>query len=441
MSIRCSLMNLRRPVLASIAGLLTGYVASLVAALLLRISVPDADAIWNLVSPLRVAAWVLEAAHGVPTVIRSAAGVVAPDAPGSVGRLSEMLGGGKDLVFSFSLFLVPLTILAIAGIATAMFVRRSKPTTARQVAVWTATSAMVYGVVLALGAWQSSFEFSAAGTLAPELGLGAATGHLAIGVGHGPIVALLIGAVWGAAFAAAGGLSALPMRGLIAPDDRIVLLGWMRGLGIAAGTIAAFILLGGIAAVVLGRAPSASLIGLGMLLLAGNATAAGLVASNGVSMSVALDAGPFTGWERMNFLSVGTSGDAAPPFVWLLLLIPIAAGVVAGRFARRRAAMSGVGIALRYGALWGLTLAVLALLLRVRVLSSFSVGGLDLGGGGAAFDPLVALAFGLVLGTLSAYAGTRTVRIVGMWVCPVCGISNSRSDRYCVSCGAIQSGA
>jgi hypothetical protein len=431
-----------RALVPSLGGLMAGFLASMVAALLLKVSVPDAELIWNMVSPLRVAAWILQAAHGVPTDVRSAAGVVAPDAPGSVGRLSELLGSGPDVVFSFSLLLVPLTILAVVGITVALLVRRSDPSTTRQVLERAAICAATHGIALAVVAWASSFEFVAEGKLAPELGLGAASGHVAIGIGHRPLVALLIGAAWGAAFAAAGGLSALRMRGSIASDDRIVLLAWMRGLGTASAIWAGLLLLGGIGAAVTGHAPKPSLVGLGALLLSGNATAAGLLASSGVSMAVSLDAGPFTGWERMDLLNVGASGDAAPPYVWLALAIPLAAGVVAGRFARRRSSLPGAGIAVRYGVLWGLSLAVLALLLRVRVLSSFSVGGLDLGGGGAAFDPLVALVCGAAVGTIAAFIGTRTVATRTSsdetWSCPACGIVNARSDRFCVSCGAGQ---
>jgi hypothetical protein len=176
-------------------------------------------------------------------------------------------------------------------------------------------------------------------------------------------------------------------------------------------------------------------------------TAAGIVASNGVSMAVALDAGPFTGWERVDLLNVGASGDAAPPVVWLALLIPLAAGLVAGRFARRRSSYPVAQIALRFGALWGLTLAVFSLLLRVRVLSSFSVGGLDLGGGSAAFDPLVALGAGFVFGTLAAFIGASSVRVPALvtvgapadaWTCANCGITNTTDDKFCVSCGGTR---
>ena len=436
-----------KALVASVKGIGAGYAAGVLSAFLLKTSVPDAELIWNRVSPLRVAGWILEAAHGVPLVVRSAAGVRAPQAPGSIGRLSELLGGGEDVVFSFSVLLVPISVLALVGITVAFAIRRANPTSPRQVLVWTAVCAATHGVALAVIARLSSFEFVAEGNLAPEIGLGAARGHIAIGLGQRPLVALFIGAAWGAAFAAAGGLSALPLRARIRSDDRVVMLGWLRGLGAAAGIIAAAMLIGGVVALVTGRAPSPALIGLGGILLAANATAAGIVATNGVSMAVAHDAGPFTGWERVDLLNVGASGDAAPPIAWLALAIPLVAGIVAGRFARRRSSYPAIQIALRFGTLWGLSLAVLALLLRVRVLSSFSVGGLDLGGGSAAFDPLVALGAGFVFGTIAALVGARSVRMPALvpaggpsatWTCPNCGITNTDDDRFCVSCGGTR---
>jgi len=94
----------------------------------------------------------------------------------------------------------------------------------------------------------------------------------------------------------------------------------------------------------------------------------------------------------------------------------------------------------RYGALWALTIALLALLLRVRVLSAFSVGSLDLGGGSAAVDPLIALVLGFVWGAPSAWIGARRAAAHDpgepMWTCPTCDMQNTQSDRFCVSCGA-----
>jgi hypothetical protein len=301
-------------------------------------------------------------------------------------------------------------------------------------------------VVTAVSRVQIGFE----GVVAPDLGLGsAATGHLGFSIGHRPAFAFAIGAFLGAAFAVAGGLSSLTLRSTLASDSRVVLLGWMRGLGSAAGVIAVVLSLGAIIALVTGKAPSIGLLGLGAYTLWANAIAAGIVLSHGVSMHVALDAGPLTGWERMDLLNFSTGGGA-PLALLLGALIPLAAGVIAGRFCRRRSDLSTPSIALRFGALWGLTLALLALLLRVRILSSFSVGSLDLGGGGAAFDPLLSLVLGFVWGTATSYVGARTTRGPGSgtsgvaattWECAECGITNTSDDVFCVSCGTARTAA
>jgi hypothetical protein len=433
-------VRVSRAIRSSAGGLAAGYVASLAGALWIRWAVPGGDLISDVVSPLRVAGFILTSAHGVPLVVQSAAGLQAPGAPGSVGSLNQILGGGEGVVFSFSVLLIPISILAISGICVALLVRRARPASSREVLVWSAISALVYGIGLGLVAKLASVVFEITARLAPDLGLGAATGNVVLRLGPRPLLALVIGAVWGAAFAAAGGMSAMPMRRSISPEARVVLLGWMRGLGTAAGTFAVLMALGGIGAVVAGRAPNAALIGLGGYLLAANAVAAAIVLAHGTSMAIALDAGPFTGWERMDFLHVGVAGTAAPAALWLLALVPVAAGVVAGRFVRRRSSLPPPAIAVRFGALWGLTLALLTLLLRVRVLSSFSVGSLDLGGGSAAFDPLIALALGFVWGTVSAFLGAQLTRPAHageeIWTCPSCGISNTDDDRFCVSCGA-----
>ena len=425
---------------ASLGGLLGGYLVSLAAAVWLRLAVPGGDVLSSVVSPLRVAGWLLTSAHAVPLAVRSAAGVRSPDAPGSIGRLSEVLGGGEDVVFSFSLLLVPIAMLATTGIVVALLARRWRPASTGDVMRFAAVAALVHGIVLAFVGWMSSVGFFIEADLAPELGLGSATAHVALSVGARPAIALLLGVVFGAAFGIAGGLSALPLRETLDPSSRVVLIGWMRALRVASATVAVLLALGGLGALIAGRAPSASLVGLGGLLFGANAVAAGVLFTHGASMAVALDAGPFTGWERVDFLNVGTSGGAAPPFVWIVALLPLAAGIVAGRFIRSRSSLTTIAIALRFGALWGLSMAVLALLLRVRVLSSFSVGSLDLGGGGAAFDPLMALVLGAIWGTAGAAFGARISlsSSAATWTCAECGIGNAEQDRFCVSCGAAR---
>lgn len=428
-------MRVRRALFAPAGGLLSGYLASLLGAVWMRAAVPEGDLITEIVSPLRIAAWLLTSAHGVPLVVRSAAGVRAPDAPTGLARMHELLGGGEDVVFRFSVVLVPITLLAIAGVATALLVRRRQPTSTRDVLGLAGLSAGVYGVGLALVARLGDFAREITGSLAPDLGLGSASGRVVVGIGARPVTAFVLGAIFGAAFAAAGAMSALPMRRQIAPDVRVTLFGWMRGLGTAAAVFAVLMALGGIVALATGRAPSASLVGLGGYLLAANAVAAAIVLSHGTSMAIALDAGPFTGWERMDLLHAGVGGESAPVALWLLALVPITAGIVAGRFIARRSALAPVHIALRFGALWAFTLALLSLLIRVRVLSSFSVGALDLGGGSAAIDPLVALVLGFGWGSVSSFIGAHTVHEPGRWTCPDCSMTNTDGDRFCVSCG------
>ncbi len=441
---------------ASLLGLSVGYAASLVASLWVRASSADATLVWNLVSPLKLAAWILTTAHGDPLIVGSGAGITAPEAAGSVGRVSELLGGGEDVAFSFSVLLVPVSILALVGATVALEVRRAKPDSPGHLLKLAATAGGTHGLLLGVAAWLSAVSVRYEGVVAPDLGLGAATARLSIAFGHSILVAAGLGALLGAAFASAGGISSLKMRTVLKPDSRIVMLGWMRGIATAAGFFVAALGLGGIVALVTGSAPSLSMFALGGYLLWANAVMAGIVASHGVSMGIALDAGPFTGWERMDLLNFGVAGTGAPKPLLAAVIVPIAAGIVAGRFCRRRSLLSDAGIALRFGALWGLTLAVFSLLLRVRVLSSFSVGAVDLGGGSVAFDPLIALVVGAAWGSVSSYVGARWARETtgtegiraallslatgsghpnGTWACPRCEITNAPEDRYCVSCG------
>ncbi|MEX0874487.1 MAG: hypothetical protein WD646_12400 [Actinomycetota bacterium] len=447
-------MRVPRAFRAALAGLAAGYLASLIAAMWLRASTSDAQLVWKLVSPLKLASWILASAHAVPLVIRSAAGLTAPEAAGSVGRLSDVLGS-EDVAFSFSVLLVPISILAITGITVALFVRWAGPSSPKQLLRWSGVVALTHGGALAIVAWIASVDLRFEGVVAPDVGLGAATGRLGFSLGHQPLVALGVGTALGAAFALAGGISSLSLRVTLAPVSRVVLLGWMRGLGTAAGIITVLLALGGLVALVTGKAPSFSLFAFGGYMLWANAVAAGVVLTHGVSMNVALDAGPLTGWERMDLLHFGVGGDA-PVLLPLVALIPIAAGVVAGRFIRSRTEISNAAIALRFGMLWGLTLALLSLLLRVHVLSSFSVGALDLGGGGAAFDPLIALVLGAVWGTATSYVGarfiparaiTKTADVSGteddssLWACTRCQMPNTSEDEFCVSCGLPRSSA
>ena len=406
-------MRLWRGILASVAGLAAGFVAALVAASSLRAATPDADLVWNAVPPGRVTTWVLALAHGVPVRIRTTAGISAQDAPGSVGRLGELLGGrggASELAFTFSVLLIPVGLLLVVGVIVALLARRADARSPRELLALTGVTAATHGGLLALAAWWGGVDIALRGRLAPELGFGAATGRLGFLLGPSPIAALLIGTVWGAAFAVAGAMSSPTLRAYLSGEARVVLRGWLRGFGAAIGLVAGGLALGGVVALAGGRAPGFGLIALGAYSLWANAVSAGIVLAHGGSVAVALDAGPFSGWERVDLLHYGVAAAPAPWVWWLGSLVPLVAGVVAGRYAARRSSLSPAAIGLRFGALWGLTLAVLSLLLRVRALSSFSLGDLRLGGGSAVIDPLASLVLGAVWGSVTGTLGAFSLR-------------------------------
>ncbi len=400
-------MRVSRSVVGSLAGPAVAYCGAGFAVGWLRAATPEAGLVWNAVPAPRVAAWVMALGHGVPLEVRTAIGVTSEEAAASLGRLGRTLGGEAaeaGIAFGFSVLLVPLTLFAVTAVASAWVARRAGVRTLRDLTVLAGTAGVVHGAALGVAARLSRVTRVFEGGIAAEVGFTDATGRLALGVGPAPWTALVVGAAWGAAFAAAGAMTTPALRERLGASTRIVYRGWLTGLILAAGSVAALLAVGGLVAVVTGRAPAPALTALGAALLAGNAVSAALLLAQGVSMDVALDAGPFTGWERMDLLHVGAAGEAAHPALWLLVAVPLAAGVIAGRGMRR----SGVGIApaaAGFGALWGLTMAVLAMLLRVRVLSSFSVGDLALGGGTAVFDPLASLVLGMLWGGVAAGAG------------------------------------
>lgn len=398
--------------MGSVAGLGAGMLAALGATSWLRAATPDGALLWKAAPPGRVAVWALALAHGVPLQISTSAGLSSTDAPGTLGRLGEILrgeGGRAAVSFSFSVLVVPISILLVTGVVVALTVRASRPRDVRELARAAAVCAVVHGGLLAVGAVLAGVDLGFTGRLPGQIGLGAATGSLAVHAGPSPLAAAAIGALWGAAFPVAGGMASPGLRTLVTDEQRVVLRGWLRGAGAASGVAAGAVVAGTAYAVATGAASSPSLMVLGVVALWANAVAAVIVLAQGASVGVALDAGPFTGWERIDLVHVGVGGGAAPWAMWFGLAIPLAAGIVAGRHIARHSTLPPLRAALRTGVLWGLTLAALSLLLRVRVLSSFSVGDVRLGGGGAAIDPLVSLALGFAWGTAATWLGVLTV--------------------------------
>lgn len=399
-------MRTVRSVAAALAGVAAGFVLAAVTTGWLRASVPEAGLVWNVVPAPRVAGWLVAAAHGVPIKIRTTAGLRSPGA--AVGRLGDLVGGSSgraDVTFTFSIVLIPIALLAIVGIVVALVFRRRAPRSPRELVGQAAVCGMAYGAALAALSLYSEVGLGFSGRLAPQLGLDGATGRIAFQMGPRPVQALWIGGVWGVAFALAGGLSTPAMRAQLADNTRVLLRLWLRALGAFAAVVGAVLVVGAVWAVVAGRAPGGGRAAVGGWLLAGNAAAAGIVLAHGVPVQVALDAGPFAGWSRVALFHVGPGAGAAPAAAWAVLLLPAVVGVWAGRSLSRRTSLRPLDIGWRFGGLWGLTLAVLALLLRVRVLSSFSLGGIELGGGHATVDPLMAALAGAGWGAVSALAG------------------------------------
>jgi len=167
-------------------------------------------------------------------------------------------------------------------------------------------------------------------------------------------------------------------------------------------------------------------------------------------MTLSFDAGPFAEWSRLGYVSEGAR--SLPAMRWVFLLVPTFAGLAAGRVMRSR----GVGVAAAstgFGAAWGIALAAVAVLLRVEVLSSFSIGSLA-AGGGADIDPVIALLSGFVWGSVTSAIGyiafgepqpstptpgfpepAAPVQPVPARVCPSCGATVPAGDRFCAACG------
>jgi hypothetical protein len=134
-----------------------------------------------------------------------------------------------------------------------------------------------------------------------------------------------------------------------------------------------------------------------------NVVAAAVVLAHGPTMQIALDAGPLAEWTQIGYLTRGER--ALSPARWLFVLVPLLGGIAAGRVMRKRVAgADAFRVAALFGVLWGIVLTMLTLLLRVRVLSNFSVTSLE-SGGSVAIDPLITLVLSSVWGGITAYIG------------------------------------
>lgn len=456
---------------APIAGLAAGLAAALAAASTVRSSFTDAELLWKVVPVHKLAIWILAGAHRVPLRVQVQAGLRS-------GGLSDLIGRRfrvPEVALDASVLVVPVTVLVVVATVSALVARGARPSTTAE--LWTgaalagAVHAIVLGALAAIASSGSGFEgrFVQAGvTASPML-----------------VPALVLGFVFGGGFALAGMLGA----GTVAlhPHVRAVGSAWVRALAAAAVVAAAVSLLAtvvhaGGGAEMPGGAGSAVAAG---ALLGANVLAGAIVLAHGAWMTTAFAAGPFAGWARIDYLHFGRQGRPAPAVWWLLLTVPVAAGVVAGRAARRRGVPAAYAAA-GFAAAWGATLAVLAWLLRVRMLTDFGLGRLADAGSAEAHVPIVAAALlGAAWGAVTAAVGAATVRgplagdpsgdpageqagdpagdpvgersgdpavapvgqpgggaaqpppagAVPAWTCPRCGYVNGAGSRFCGGCG------
>ena len=442
-----------RAAVAAVAGLVAGLAVSVVAAAWLRSTTPEAGLLWAAAPTGKVAVWTLVGAHGVP--LRVEAGAEVPGELGEIGeRIGEIFGDEPSRRLpspraDLQVRLASLTVLAALGAAVAFLMSRSGARSAREVFSGASVAAAVNGVALAVLA-----AASAAG-----LGFDARIVRVGVEASASVAGALVLGALWGGAFALVGGLAAPAVADGLSPR-------WRASAGAAkrAALVASVASIAVLVVMALEQSSRPGRVGLpadlgalGVFLLGANVVGAAILLSHGVSMGVALDAGPLSGFTRLGYLPEGSS--SLPNSRWVFLLVPIVAGVAAGRVIKRRLGVaSNVSAAAAFGLVWGAALAILAFLLRVRVLSSFSLGSLA-AGGGASINPLVTFVFGTVWGGVMSFIGMATTSTpeqpltpaletiaavtpeepvqpsVSQRMCPGCGQLVPEDDRFCGSCG------
>jgi hypothetical protein len=112
---------------------------------------------------------------------------------------------------------------------------------------------------------------------------------------------------------------------------------------------------------------------------------------------------------------------------------------------RRHVSRSDAGrAAVAFGVLWGVVLAVLALMLRVRILSSFDIAAIQ-AGGGATINAVLAFVLGTVIAGVLCYIGLVTGREAPSppaavvprrpRMCEACGSEVPSDDSFCGVCG------
>ncbi len=417
---------------AAVAALIAGVIVSFIAAALLRSAAPGEQILSRVAPTPKLAVWTFAAAHGVPIEVVAGAEVESD----RLRRIGELFGRDElGSRASLTVRLAPMTLLAVVALVL-MLSMRERGLGPRDVAGAAASAGVIYGAGLALLA-------AAAGSWA---GLDSSLVRFGVGASVSPLYAFVAGAGWAAVFSAVGVLSHPLLRAQLSMFVRGVWAGAVRGVLVAATVSTAALIALGIA-----QASKAGgididpkLAGAGLALFVVNVIATGIVVSVGVPMDVAFSAGPLARFTSIGYVP---SGAELPAARWVFVLVPVLSGLAAGRAMRSHVARSDAARAsLTFGVGWGVLLAVLALMLRVRVLSNFDITALD-AGGGATINAVVAFVFGAVIATALAYVGYVTRRVpepapamtpvvpTAPRRCEACGSELPSGDSFCSVCG------
>jgi hypothetical protein len=434
---------------AAVVALVVGVVLSFVFAVWLRASTPDAEFVSRVASTQHVAVWTFTSAHGA--AVRVNAGVdVRSERLRDVGdRIGGLLGRERGVLPSAGLRfrLASLTLLLAIACAFALVMRGAGARNVQDALAGAGIAAGVYGLALAALALLSTSQLGFEGRIVSA----------GVRVSVSPTAAFIFGAGWALFTSFAGAYASSDVQANISTFARAVWRGLGRALTIAAiGSVVLLVAVGGAQAARSGSLDvDPSLAALGVLALGTNAVAAAMVLSHGAPMVLNFDAGPLREWARLGYVPAGAG--SLPAVRWLFVLVPIIAGIAAGR--RMRSDTSDVVRASAvFGVAWGILLAALAVMLRVEILSTFAITELA-PGGFARINPFVALVMGAVVGGTMCAIGmltpTRDARSVTeiapeIWApvqpteppapapraCASCGAPIPAGDAFCGSCGA-----
>jgi hypothetical protein len=423
---------LGRGAAAAVAALVAGVIVSFIAAALVRSAAPGEQILSRVAPTPKLAVWTFAAAHGVPVEV--VAGAEVEGEP--LRRIGEIFGRDElGTGASLAVRLAPMTLLAIVALILMLSMREPGLTPA-DAAGAAASAGVIYGAGLALVA-------ASAGSWA---GLDGRIVRFGVGASVSPVYAFVAGAVWAALFSAVGALSHPIVRAQLSMFVRGVWAGGVRSVLVAASASTGALTVLGVAQA--GEAGGIDLdpklAGAGLALFVVNLIATGVVLSFGVPMDVAFSAGPLARFTSIGYVPAGAE---LSPARWVFVVVPILTGLYAGRAMRKHIARSDAGrAAVCFGVLWGVVLAVLALLLRVRVLSSFDIAAIQ-AGGGATINAVVAFVLGTVIAGVLSYVGLVTGRAEPAAqpaavavpqrprTCDACGSAVPAGDSFCGVCG------